>query len=114
LIETHEIVIDRPRGSRHPRYPDIVYPFHYGYLAGTSGGDGQGIDVCLGSLHQNPPQLTARWLSAVICTVDSKKADAEIKLLINCTSEEIDEIERFFNRGEYLSGIILRRDSTGR
>jgi len=25
-----EIVIDRPKGSHHPRYPEIVYPVDYG------------------------------------------------------------------------------------
>lgn len=106
LIDAHEIVIDRPRGSRHPRFPEIVYPFNYGYLAGTSSGDGQGIDVCLGATS---PQ--SRELTAVICTVDSQKADVEIKLLIGCTEEEIATIERFFNLGQFMSGIVIKKDS---
>jgi inorganic pyrophosphatase len=102
LIEEHETIIDRPKGSRHPRYPEIVYPFDYGYLQGTSGGDSDGIDVCRGS-------LTGNRLAAIICTVDTKKNDAEIKLLIDCTEAELEVIDRFFNLGKYMSGIILRR-----
>lgn len=30
LIRTSEIVIDRPRGSAHPRYPEMIYPVDYG------------------------------------------------------------------------------------
>ena len=45
LIATSEIAIDRPRGSAHPRYADITYPLDYGYLTGTSGGDGDEIDI---------------------------------------------------------------------
>jgi inorganic pyrophosphatase len=101
LIEAHETIIDRPKGSRHPRYPEIVYPFDYGYLRGTSGGDGDEIDVCRGSLFGNR-------LVAVISTVDIKKGDAEVKLLIDCTEDELGVIERFFN-GKFMSGIILRR-----
>jgi inorganic pyrophosphatase len=25
LVETSEIVVDRPKGTPHPRYPEIVY-----------------------------------------------------------------------------------------
>ena len=32
LVRESEIVIDRPKGSRHPRYPELVYPVDYGYL----------------------------------------------------------------------------------
>ncbi len=35
FLET-ELVIDRPRGSRHPKFPDIIYPVDYGYLKNTS------------------------------------------------------------------------------
>lgn len=27
LVAEHRIVIDRPAGSNHPRYPDVIYPF---------------------------------------------------------------------------------------
>ena len=49
LLERSKIVIDRPRGSHHPRFPEIVYVLDYGYLDGTSSNDGEGIDVWLGS-----------------------------------------------------------------
>jgi inorganic pyrophosphatase len=104
LIESHAVIIDRPAGSRHPRYPEIVYPFDYGYLKDTSGGDGGGIDVCRGSLAQGR-------LVGIICTVDSQKQDAEIKLLIDCTRAEISVVDRFFNRNQFMSGTILMRDS---
>jgi len=36
LILESEIVIDRPKSSAHPRYPDFIYPLDYGYLKGTT------------------------------------------------------------------------------
>ena len=39
------ITLDRPRLSRHPHYPEIVYPIDYGYVNGTVGLDGQEVDV---------------------------------------------------------------------
>lgn len=49
LVNTSEIVIDRPKGSSHPKYPDFVYKLDYGYLKNTSSMDGAGIDVWVGS-----------------------------------------------------------------
>jgi putative resolvase len=49
LVAASAVVVDRPRGSRHPRYPASEYPLDYGYLEGTRSGDGAGIDVWLGS-----------------------------------------------------------------
>ena len=32
LAKTNVIIIDRPKGSAHPRYPQVIYPLDYGYL----------------------------------------------------------------------------------
>lgn len=37
--------IDRPLGSAHPKFPDLVYPVNYGYAEGIPGGDGEEQDV---------------------------------------------------------------------
>lgn len=88
LIEKHTIIIDRPRDSTHPRYPDVIYPLDYGYLAGTTASDGDGIDVWLGSLEP-------KMLTGILCTFDTLKSDAEIKLLIGCNSEDLQIIRDF-------------------
>jgi inorganic pyrophosphatase len=101
LLDAHEIRIDRPKDSTHPRYPDCVYPLDYGFLADTTGGDGHEIDVWRGS-------LTSRCLVGVVCTVDSNKGDAEIKLLISCTEDEVRTVDTFHNE-DGMSGLVLRR-----
>lgn len=103
LLEAHKIVIDRPKGCRHPRFPELVYPLDYGYLEETSGGDGDGIDAWRGSM---PPIKRV----AIACTVDLSKRDAEIKLLVGCTEEEINIINSFLNGDHSMSGIIVTRD----
>ena len=97
-----QIVIDRPRGSAHPRYPEFIYPLDYGYLEGTSSMDGSGIDVWLGSRED-------RALDAVMCVVDLLKRDSEIKLLIGCTEEEKETVCRIHNETEYQKGVLIRR-----
>lgn len=102
LVESSEIIIDRPKGSRHPRYPEILYSVDYGYLEGTSSPDGGEIDVWRGS---NP----AGQIDAIICTVDLKKKDSEIKILIGCTEEEKKRVYEFHNETELMKGIMIRR-----
>ena len=102
LIASSRLVIDRPKGSAHPRYPDMLYPIDYGYLADTTAMDGGGIDVWAGS---DP----ARGLDAVMVTVDLVKRDAEIKLLIGCTEEEKQLVWQQHNDSETMKGILIRR-----
>ena len=60
LVETSEIVIDRAKGTPHPRYTEYIYPLDYGYLDGTSSMDGEGIDLWLGSLTNLDSKLKIR------------------------------------------------------
>jgi len=103
LLQTSQIVIDRPKGSTHPRFPHIRYPLDYGYLAGTTSMDGGGIDLWRGSL----PNQAADGL---ICTVDLMKHDSEIKLLLGCTETEKQIILSFHNDSPYRKGILIQRN----
>lgn len=38
-----EVEIDRPLGSKHPKY-DFIYPINYGYVPNTISGDGEELD----------------------------------------------------------------------
>jgi len=91
LIETHKIILDRPKGSRHPRYPELIYPLDYGYLENTIASDGDGIDVWSGSLG-------TKTLTGILCTFDKMKRDAEIKLLIGCNLNDIQLIQNFHDK----------------
>jgi inorganic pyrophosphatase len=103
LIESSEIVIDRPAGSRHPRYPEITYPLDYGYLAGTSSADGDGIDLWRGSVPGHP-------LQAILVIVDLHKRDSEIKLLLGCTPKETQTALGFHNSGLMRAELLKRPD----
>jgi inorganic pyrophosphatase len=102
LVTSSKIVIDRPRGSVHPRYQEVVYPLDYGYLEGTTAGDGAGIDVWIGSAAADRP-------NAILCTVDLWKRDAEIKVLIGCTEADIEAIVNMINGGEMMRCMVIRR-----
>jgi len=107
LAAESNIIIDRPKGSRHPKYADFVYPLDYGYLENTSSMDGGGIDVWKGSDGEH--------IDAIICTVDLLKRDSEIKILVGCNEEEkqlVLEAHNFDNvkTEEFMKGIMIRRD----
>lgn len=102
LVGESQIVIDRPRGTTHPRYPDFVYPLDYGYLANSRSMDGDGIDIWRGTGD-------GLGVVAIVCTVDLIKRDSEMKLLIDCNESEIAEVERVHNETEFMKGLLVRR-----
>lgn len=110
LITTSDVVIDRPKGSAHPRVPEYVYPVDYGYLRDTRGGDGAGIDIWVGT---GSPGVTG-----VFWTLDPIRRDAEVKLLSACTQVEIERIERFYEpqpqRAMYVARPRLDAAHSGR
>ena len=69
LYSQSKIVIDRPKGSVHPRYPQIVYELDYGYFDSTKSSDNEGIDVWIGTDAEQK-------LDAIVCTVDLVKRDS--------------------------------------
>ena len=101
LVNNSEIVIDRPKGTAHPKYPDFIYKVDYGYLKNTSSMDGAGIDVWVGSGNKQ--------IDAVMCIVDLMKRDSEIKILIGCTEEEKQLVYQTHNETQYMKGIMIRR-----
>lgn len=104
LVAECEIIVDRPKGSHHPKYKEYVYPLDYGFLSGTSAADGGGIDVWIGT---SPIRLP----TAIISTIDSLKKDAEIKILYACTKDEIKLAHSYHNSTTGMKGILnIRTD----
>lgn len=101
LVSNSQIVIDRPKGTAHPKYPDVIYRVDYGYLKDTASMDGAGIDVWVGSGEKK--------VDAIMCTVDLLKRDSEIKILIGCTEEEKKIVYETHNDSKYMKGILIRR-----
>ena len=101
LVNNSEIVIDRPKGTAHPKHPDFIYHVDYGYLKDTVSMDGAGIDVWLGTGEKK--------IDAIMCIVDLMKKESEIKILIGCTEEEKTIIYKTHNETKYMKGVLIRR-----
>ncbi|MFD6516842.1 inorganic pyrophosphatase [Rhodococcus sp. NPDC060176] len=102
LAATSTVVIERPRGSAHPRYPTAIYPLDYGYLDGTVSADGDGIDLFRGS-------AVGTGVVAVAVIADIVKKDVEVKILLECTADEIDTAAAFLRDTLGLGATILQR-----
>lgn len=102
LVNSSEIVIDRPKGTAHPKYPDFIYKLDYGCLKDTASMDGAGIDVWVGTDER-------KQIDAVMCIVDLLKRDSEIKILIGCTEQEKEIVHQTHNESECMKGILIRR-----
>jgi coenzyme F420-0:L-glutamate ligase/coenzyme F420-1:gamma-L-glutamate ligase len=102
LVALCTVVIDRPRGSRHPSWDDLIYPLDYGYLEGTRSADGSPVDVWVGS-------LTPAGVDAVIISVDLFKRDAEYSILLGCSPADQQTILDFSNSGLMRVYLLPRR-----
>src|SRR6267154_3617250 len=88
LVVDSVVIVDRGKGRAHPRIPKAIYPVDYGHLTNTLAVDGAEIDVFIGS-------AAGRGVVGVALTVDLQKRDSEIKILLNCTPSEIQDVRRF-------------------
>lgn len=100
------VTVDRPLGSRHPNYPDLIYPVNYGFVEGVPGGDGEEQDVYILGITEPLSRFTGR-ISAII----HRENDNEDKWVtapdhFSCTKEKIIELTSFQERF-YQSKIIL-------
>ena len=100
IIAEQGVIIDRPKGTAHPRFAEMIYPVDYGYLKNTTGGDGKEIDIFVGS--------TDSGLVGLLATHDAAKGDREIKLLWNLIDSEVEAVVAFLNR-ETMTADLIRR-----
>ena len=97
---TVTVRVDRPLGSAHPEYPELIYPVNYGYVPGTLAGDGEEQDAYILGPTEAVAEFTGRVI-AVICRED----DVEDKWVVaaeDCAysreqiAAAVDFQERFF------------------
>lgn len=95
LGKTIKVTVDRPLGSHHPEYKDLVYPVNYGYFEGLSAPDGEWQDVYILGVYEAVNSFEGKVI-AVIHRLD----DIEDKWVVcpdeySFTKEEIFEATEF-------------------
>ncbi|MCH5142643.1 MAG: inorganic pyrophosphatase [Clostridiales bacterium] len=95
-----KVIVDRPLGSRHPEFNNIIYPINYGYIEGIMAPDGEEQDAYVLGIHTAVKEFTGRVIAVI-----HREDDVEEKWVvapdgIYFSEEEIkvyvDFQERFF------------------
>jgi inorganic pyrophosphatase len=103
-VNESELVIDRPKGSKHKTLKDFVYEVDYGYLKDTKSMDKGGIDIWKGTLKENK-------ICGIFCIIDLYRKDSEIKILMGCTDDEIKKIKGSYDNLKSLGNLlVLKQD----
>jgi len=105
LGQVVRIEIDRPLGSRHPRW-GFVYPVNYGFVPGTPAPDGDDLDAYLLGVFEPVDAYTGRCI-AVIHRLD----DDDDKLVVvppekGYTDDQIVALTEFQER--FFRSIVIR------
>lgn len=99
LVSKSEIEIERKKGTPHPRHPEWIYPFDYGFIKDTSSSDNMEIDVW---------QVDgSKAVTGVIVTLDLMKKDSEIKVLLGVENEQFETILNCHQRGDMKAILIM-------
>ncbi|QBJ95693.1 inorganic pyrophosphatase [Rhodococcus sp. ABRD24] len=102
LVRRVPLRIDRPRGAAHQRFPEVIYPVDYGHLEDIGASDGEGVDVFRGS-------AAGAGIVGIALTADLTKRDVEVKVLLDCSEDEISLIEHLLHERLRLNASIIRR-----
>ncbi|MBQ7408490.1 MAG: inorganic pyrophosphatase [Clostridia bacterium] len=83
------VIIDRPLGSVHPLYKNIVYPVNYGYILGVMANDGEEQDAYVVGVN-----IPLKEFKGKVIAIIHRKNDVEDKLVVapeglNLSKEEI-------------------------
>ena len=65
-----EVKIDRPMGSKHPKY-GFVYPINYGYVPDTTSGDGAELDCYVLGVFEPIDIFKGKCISVIHRTNDN-------------------------------------------
>ena len=66
------VTVDRPLGSRHPKYKNMYYPVNYGYIEGVMAPDGEEQDAYIVGVHKAVGEFTGRVI-AIVHRLDEEK-----------------------------------------
>lgn len=101
------LTIDRPLGSTHPDYDELLYELNYGYVPGTLAPDGEEVDAYVLGVDRPVSEFTGRCVAVI------RRADEEDDKLVLVpdgtpppTDEEVRAATRFAEQS--LASAIAR------
>ena len=99
-------IIDRPIGSCHPLYPEMVYLINYGYVEGIMSNDGEEQDVYVFGTDRPLKRFEGK-----VIAVYHRLDDVEDKWIVSLDgSDHSDEeiMQTIWFQEQYFKGILIR------
>jgi inorganic pyrophosphatase len=100
-----KVVMDRPLGSKHPKY-DFIYPVNYGYIEGVISPDGEELDAYVLGVDEAVNLFKGKCVAVV-----HRRDDDDDKLVVVPENIEITD-EEIMNKVEfqekYFDSIVVR------
>ena len=100
------IYLDRPMGSRHPKY-GFIYPINYGYLPGILSGDGEELDAYLLGVFHPVIEYTGTCIAVIHRFDDDDDKLIVVPRGVSYTPEQIYALTEFQER--YFDSKIITR-----
>ena len=99
------VVMDRPLGSKHPKY-GFIYTLNYGYIPNTVSGDGEELDAYVLGEFEPLNTFTGRVIALIHRTNDDDDKLIVVKDGKNYTDDQIMALTEFQER--WYDSIIIR------
>ena len=99
------VKIDRPLGSKHPKY-GFVYPVNYGYIPNTVSGDGEELDAYILGINEPIENFTGKCIAIIHTTNDDDDKLIVVPENHNFTNNQIRELTDF--QEKFFTSEILR------
>lgn len=100
-----KVIVDRPLGSRHPKYRDIKYTINYGFVPGVIAGDGEEQDAYILGVDEPVEEFEGKII-AVIHRFDDEE-DKWVVAPVDSSFTLNDVFEATYFQEQYFSTEIL-------
>lgn len=100
------VVIDRPLGSKHPKY-DYKYPLNYGYVPNTKSGDGEELDAYVLSVFEPLNEYTGQCIAVIHRTDDDDDKLIVVPEGIGLKDTEIEKAVAF--QEKWFKHILIKK-----
>ena len=102
------VTVDRPLGSAHPEWPEMIYPVNYGYIAGIMAPDGEEQDAYILGVPEPVQQFTGRIIAIVRRADDVEEKWVVCPHNMTFAKQEIAEQIRF--QEQYFQSEIIMEE----
>lgn len=106
MYKTVKITVDRPKGSYHPKHPDLYYPVNYGYVDGVMASDGEEQDVYILGVDEPLNEFIGEIIAVIHRENDLEDKWVAVPKGIRLTADEIEK-QTYFQEKYFKTTVIL-------